>query len=167
LLSTWYCQAKAFSGRPRRGASGKGLRPFPKIVVKSYSVHRGSACSAPGAFVSADSRSCSVTTARRPPTLMPVIFRSVSPGRLLSSFEGEREPCSPDIHRCVRDVSQPLAIQNWGAAATRGEVVGHHSPVNHGPMTRADPSSNPLMRPKCSFRRLGFLGRRGGTTRLP
>jgi hypothetical protein len=24
---------------------------------------------------------------------------------------------------CVRDVSKPLAIQNWGAAATKGEVV--------------------------------------------
>ena len=98
-----------------------------RIGVKSYSVQQRITLLATGRFVSADSRSVlRYNSAASSVKLLPVDFPIRSWPVAIVTLKGRTiNPVVQTFIDCVRDVSKPLAIQNWGAAATKGEVVVH------------------------------------------
>jgi DNA-binding transcriptional LysR family regulator len=98
---------------------------LPGIGVKSYSVHQRFTLLATGRFVSADSRSVlryngAASSVILLPVDLPIRYWPVA----IVTLKGRTiNPVVQTFIDCVRDVSKPLAIQNWGAAATKGEVV--------------------------------------------
>jgi DNA-binding transcriptional LysR family regulator len=98
---------------------------LPKIGVKSYSVHQRIGLLATGRFVSAESRSVlRYNGAASSVILLPVDLPIRSWPVAIVTLKGRTiNPVVQTFIDCVRDVSKPLAIQNWGAAATKGEVV--------------------------------------------
>jgi DNA-binding transcriptional LysR family regulator len=100
---------------------------LPRIGVKSYSVHQRITLLATGRFVSADSRSVlryngAASSLNLLRVDLPIRFWPVA----IVTLKGRTiNPVVQTFVDCVRDVSKPLAIQNWGAAATKGEVVVH------------------------------------------
>ena len=95
---------------------------LPKIGVKSYSVHQRISLLATGRFVSADSRSVlRYNSAASSVILLPVDLPIRSWPVAIVTLKGRTiNPVVQTFIDCVRDVSKPLAIQNWGAAATKG-----------------------------------------------
>ena len=85
------------------------------------------ACSQLGRFVSADSRSVlRYNGAASSVILLPVDLPIRSWPVAIVTLKGRTiNPVVQTFVDCLRDVSKPLAIQNWLAAATKGEVVVH------------------------------------------
>jgi len=100
---------------------------LPKIGVKSYSAHQRISLLATGRFVSADSRSVlRYNGAASSVILLPVDLPIRSWPVAIVTLKGRTiNPVVQTFVDCLRDVSKPLAIQNWLAAATKGEVVVH------------------------------------------
>jgi hypothetical protein len=80
---------------------------------------------ATGRFVSADSRSVlRYNSAASSLNLLRVDLPIRSWPVAIVTLKGRTiNPAVQTFVDCVRDVSKPLAIQNWVAAATKGEVV--------------------------------------------
>ena len=100
---------------------------LPKIGVKSYSVLQRISLSQLAALSLPTSRSVlRYNGAASSVILLPVDLPIRSWPVAIVTLKGRTiNPVVQTFVDCVRDVSKPLAIQNWVAAATKGEVVVH------------------------------------------
>ena len=110
---------------------------LPKIGVKSYSVHQRISLLATGRFVSADSRSVlRYNGAASSVILLPVDLPIRSWPVAIVTLKGRTiNPVVQTFIDCVRDVSKPLAIQNWVLQLRKARWWSTHLANHNGPMT--------------------------------